>query len=70
MAIIKPDKYFPGYWELKAKILEVTICRKCGMPLDDNYKKRRRGKLCLTCYIKEAMEVKRLFTHLLDIDTL
>ena len=59
MAIIYP------YWKLYCKIFQLTICRSCGARLDKNYKKRRRGKLCIECYVKEAMIAGGI-----DIDTL
>ncbi len=37
------------YWKLKAKILRIPICRKCGCVLDEEYKQRKRGKLCKEC---------------------
>jgi protein-arginine kinase activator protein McsA len=54
---IPSDKIFLGYWKLHCKLEEITICRNCGMPLDKYYKKRRRGKLCIDCYIKEALDI-------------
>jgi len=37
------------YWKLYAKIFYIPICRKCGVKLDSDYKKRNRGKLCKNC---------------------
>jgi NMD protein affecting ribosome stability and mRNA decay len=54
------------YWNLYCRIFKIKICRKCGRPLDKEYKKRRRGKLCIDCYIQDALRAKQL----LDIDTL
>ncbi len=47
---------FLNYWRLYCKIFRITICRKCGRALDKNYKERKRGKLCVTCFVKEVME--------------
>ena len=46
-----------GYWKLYAKIFGIPICRKCGAVMDVDYKKRRRGKLCLLCYVNEALDI-------------
>ena len=54
---IKPERYevgdMNGYWKLYAKIFFIKVCRRCGERLDKEYKKRRRGKLCITCFIAD-----------------
>jgi len=57
---ILSDKIFLGYWKLHCKLEEITICRSCGMPLGKGYEKRHRGKLCIECYIKEALDIDRV----------
>ena len=44
-----------GYWKLKAKILRIPICRKCGERLDKEYQLRQQGKLCLECFKKRNL---------------
>ena len=46
---IPTDKIFLGYWKLHCKLGGITICRKCGIILDGDYKERNRGKLCKNC---------------------
>ena len=55
------------YWALYARIFKLTICRSCGAVLDKDYKKRRRGKLCMICNLKEGAYYKSL--QGIDIDT-
>ena len=45
-----------GYCRLYCKIKGIPICRKCGERLDIDYKKRKRGKLCLRCLKGNDME--------------
>jgi len=47
------------YWKLYAKIFYIPICRSCGQVLDKDYKKRRRGKLCMTCKVEDTLAVAR-----------
>ena len=55
------------YWALYARIFKLTICRSCGAVLDKDYKKRRRGKLCMTCIVEDTLSVARGidFVHIL-----
>ncbi len=48
-----------GYNKLLHKIFEIEACRKCGKPLDKNYRLRRRGKLCIDCYVAELLTLIR-----------
>jgi len=56
---IPTEKIFLGYWKLHCKLEEITICRNCGAVLDIDYKKRRRGKLCMTCKVEDTLAVAR-----------
>jgi len=39
-----------NYWHLRCKVLEIKVCRVCGIPLDAKYKKRKHGLICKICY--------------------
>lgn len=62
---ILTDKIFLAYWKLHCKLEEITICRSCGAVLDKDYKKRRRGKLCMTCNVRDTLTLPGA----IDIDT-
>ena len=54
-----------GYWKLKAKILRIRICRKCGERLDKDFKKRKQGYICKEC----LMGIENICVHHWVIDS-
>ena len=47
------------HWKLYARIFNITVCRECGQPLDKDFNKRRRGKLCNDCNVKDTLRANR-----------
>ena len=52
------DAIYNGYLRLYCKIMGIRgapkRCRVCGGVLDQYYRKRRSGYLCLECYRKDG----------------
>ncbi len=56
-----------NYWFLYCRIFQVKVCRVCGGKLDKQYRKRRRGKLCASCFMADSLGID---VRTIDIDTL
>jgi hypothetical protein len=54
------DLVYRAYLRLAGKIInrDVKFCRVCGAVLDDKYKKRHNGLICLSCLRRHRKGLK------------